>query len=97
MPAVAKIYRESLSASGVTVIGISQFKTTEANSIAFIERGNLSFPNVYDKDAQIAQAYRVHGVPAYVFIDRDGHIASTSAGARGVGLIEDRLLDLLRE
>ena len=95
MPTVATLYREPLSASGVTVIGISQFKTNEANSIAFIKQGNLSFLNVYDEDAQIAQAYTVRGVPTYVFIDRDGHIAATSSSARGVGLIEDRPLDHL--
>ena len=35
----------------------------------------------------LASAYGIGGVPSYVFLDKEGRVARTSAGARGVELI----------
>ena len=97
MPAVASLDREKLDAAGIDVLGVSQFNTTEAATVEFIERHQLTFPNVFDERAQLAGAYRIQGVPSYVFIDRQGRIAHVSAGARGVDLIESWLDQLSAE
>ena len=97
MPAVESLYREELQAAGVHIVGVSQFNTTEAETVAFVERNGLTFPNVYDESAQLATAYGISGVPTYVFLDKEGRIAHRSAGARGVALIQSRLNDLLAE
>jgi cytochrome c-type biogenesis protein len=97
LPAVASLYREKLDAAGIDVVGVSQFNTTEAATIEFVDRNQLTFPNVYDEHAQLADAYDIRGVPSYVFIDKQGRIARISAGARGVDLIESLLNDLLAE
>ena len=91
------LHQETLSDAGVTVVGISQFNTSEAESIAFVERANLTFPNVYDPQAHLAQAYGVPGVPTYVFIDRQGRIAHRSTGAQGVAIIDSWLHKLMDE
>ncbi len=97
MPAVAARYREKFEPAGINIIGVSQFRTTEAATIEFVERNQLTFPNIYDQDAQLASAYGIDGVPSYVFLDKEGRIAHRSSGARGVGLIESWLDDLLAE
>ncbi len=97
MPAVASLYREKLDAAGIDVIGVSQFNTSEAATVAFVERNQLTFPNVYDEQAQLAGAYGIRGVPSYVFIDKQGRIAHVSSGARGVDLIESWLDQLSAE
>ena len=97
MPAVAVLQREKLTAAGITVVGVSQFNTSEAESIAFVETANLTFPNLYDSTTQLAQAYGVSGVPSYVFIDRQGRIAHRSTGAQGVAFIDSWLHKLLEE
>ena len=79
------------------VIGVSQFNTTEADTVAFVERNELTFPNIYDPDAAVAVAYGVRGVPSYVFLDKAGRVARTSSGARGVQLIESVLNELQAE
>ena len=97
MPAVAALHREELQAAGVRIIGVSQFNTSEAETVAFVERHELTFPNIYDGQATLAVAYGVSGVPAYVFLDKEGRIAHRSTGARGVALIETVLKGLLAE
>ena len=97
MPAVASLYREKLEAAGIDVIGVSQFNTTEAATVEFVARNELTFPNVFDERAQLAGAYGIQGVPSYVFIDKNGQVAHTSAGARGVELIENWLDQLAAE
>ncbi len=97
MPAVASLYRDKLDAAGVDVIGVSQFNTTEAATIEFVERNQLTFPNVFDDGAHLAGAYGIRGVPSYVFIDKQGRIAHVSTGARGVDLIESWLDQLTTE
>ena len=97
MPVVAELYRAELDAAGIDVVGISQFNTTEAASIAFVEHHQLTFPNLYDGKALLAGVYNVPGVPTYVFLDKDGRIAHTSSGARGVALIESVLMQLAAE
>ena len=62
-----------------------------------MERNQLTFPNVYDAQAQLAGAYGISGVPSYVFIDKQGRIAHVSAGARGVELIANWLDQLALE
>ena len=94
MPAVAALYREELLDAGVDIIGVSQFNTTEVATREFVERNELTFPNFYDPDAAVASAYGIRGVPSYVFLDKAGRVARTSAGARGVELIQTILNEL---
>ena len=97
MPAVQVLYTEELQAASIDVVGVSQFRTTEAATNEFVDRTGLSFPNLYDESAQLADAYGVGGVPSYVFLDKEGLVAYTSSGARGTDLIRSLLTDLNRE
>lgn len=91
MPEVQKLYSQELESAGINIVGVSQFNTTEPETVAFVERFGLSFPNIYDQQAQLASTYGVNGVPSYVFLDKQGRIAHTSSGARGVLIIKTLL------
>ena len=97
MPVVASLYRDELDPAGIDVLGVSQFNTTEAATTEFVQRNRLTFPNVYDEHALLAEAYGIRGVPSYVFIDKQGRIAHVSAGARGIDLIASWLTRLSAE
>ena len=94
MPAVQELYETELKEQSIGVIGIAQFRTSEEDTVNFIEQNGLTFPNLYDERAEIAARYGVDGVPAYVFIDTDGNVATTSAGAQGVDVLRSKLRDL---
>lgn len=79
------------------MVGIAQFRTTEAETIDFVERNELTFPNFFDERAEVANAYNVQGVPSYVLLDKQGRIAYRSSGARGTQIIENWLETLLAE
>ncbi len=97
MPAVENLYKTFLKENNIQVIGISQFDTTEVDSIRFVNKYNLTFPNIYDPNSLVADLYNIDGVPSYVFIDKTGHIESRSSGAYGVELIRSRLHNLVNE
>lgn len=40
----------------------------------FVERESLNFKVLLDMDAEVAYSYDILGVPAYVFVDKNGHI-----------------------
>ena len=82
---------------GVKVVGVTQFNTTVPEAQAFIDEHALSFPNIFDEDADIADAYGVQGVPHYVYVDRQGRIAHETSGARGVQLIDAVLSQIAAE
>ena len=97
MPAVEYLYKSELKRNNIKIIGISQFNTTESDSIEFVRRHDLTFPNIYDPTDQVSTSYDVTGVPTYVFIDKQGNIVSRSSGAKGVDSIHTRLKKLLSE
>ena len=55
----------------------------------------LAFPNVYDGSADLAQAYDIRGVPAYVFLDNNGTEYTRWVGAAGTDKIAATLDSLL--
>ena len=92
---LADYERERLRAAGVDVVGVSQFKTTLADSVEFQESSGLGFPSGYDPDSLVAQAYGVQGVPTYVMLNADGLVVGRSSGARGMDALQE-LIDLAR-
>ncbi len=50
---------------------------------AYVEKQNLSFNVLLDKDGSTAQSYLVRGIPTTVVIDREGNIAEVMIGFGG--------------
>lgn len=58
----------------VVFVGVA-WTDTEPNSIKYLERFNITYPNGPDLRTRISQAYRTTGVPETYVIDRNGLIA----------------------
>ncbi len=59
----------------VIFLGIA-WTDTEAASLAYIKRFNITYPNGPDLGTSISQAYRTTGVPETYIIDKNGNLAS---------------------
>ena len=56
------------------------FKETAAQAKAFIEEQKLTLPVLLDRQGDVAQAYRVTGLPVTYFIDADGVVKGVTIG-----------------
>ena len=76
---------------------MAQFRTSQEAVEEFVSREGLSFPNIYDPNASIADQYQIDGVPSYVFLDRQGRVAQRLSGARGAETLREVLTTLAEE
>jgi peroxiredoxin len=77
--------------TGVKFVGLGLLDTQEACR-AFVARYQLSFPNGYDADSQIAKRYGFTYQPYWAVIDREGRIVKNGYGPSG----EDELVAAVR-
>ncbi len=71
MPELEKLHKK-YQRLGFTVLGVNAEKNhKKADKI--VEKGQLSFPILYDTDSSIYKLYKVKAMPSTVLIDRDGN------------------------
>ena len=79
---------------GVVFVGVA-YEDVEANSLAFMEEFDITYPNGPDLRSEISRAYRIVGVPETFIIDQEGHVAEFIYAAvteSGLTSTIDRLL-----
>ncbi|MDO5697263.1 MAG: TlpA disulfide reductase family protein [Dermatophilus congolensis] len=81
---------EKEKANGLQVVGLylseDSTRVTEFNN-----RLGLNFPSIPDPQTTVASAYRVMGIPAHFFIDREGNIQDMKVGILNEEAIADSL------
>jgi peroxiredoxin len=93
-PALESVFQDYRD-KDVQIVGVA-VQDTESKARAFVEEHGLTFPTGLDAAGKIKQAYRVFGVPTTYFIDREGRITYTHAGAVTTELLEHELDKTLR-
>ena len=91
------MYETTYRDACVHVLGIAQFNTSEDEVVQFANDNGLSFPNVYDGEAALADAYGIDGIPAYVFLDDHGTEYTRWVGASGTEKIATTLDTMLAQ
>jgi cytochrome c biogenesis protein CcmG/thiol:disulfide interchange protein DsbE len=91
-PALEAVFQEYRRRK-VAVLGIA-VQDTEAKAMGFVEEHGLTFPTGLD-DGKIKESYGVFGVPTTYFIDGEGFIRYTHAGAVTEDLLKYELEKLL--
>ena len=81
MPLLERTARAS-EGRGVVFLGVAT-RDNEDAARAFLREVGVTYPNIHDSDNAIATRYRVSGLPATVFIGRDGRIVRYWFGALG--------------
>lgn len=63
----------------VVFLGLT-YVDTEPNSLVYIKKFGITYPNGPDLATKISQTFRVRGVPETFIIDQEGHLAYFKAG-----------------
>jgi thiol-disulfide isomerase/thioredoxin len=86
LPELAKFYQDGKS-QGLRMLSIG-FADLRSNVEAFVKNRSevFVFPNAYDEDRWLAQAFRVNATPTYVMLDAEGRIALVH---RGGGILQN--------
>lgn len=78
---------------GVQVLAINVGETDVVVN-EFVNRHNLTFPILIDKNQEVLTAYRVDPLPVTFFIDKDGYVVRVQTGEI---ISEDILIDMIEE
>jgi cytochrome c biogenesis protein CcmG/thiol:disulfide interchange protein DsbE len=72
-------YQYYLPGSEVIFLGMT-YSDTEPNSLAYLEKFGITYPNGPDLATRASQMFRVTGVPETFVIDKKGRLAHFKAG-----------------
>ena len=81
---------------GATVLGVN-YQDLPEDARIFVDRFDLSFPNLRDRDGEYAEKYAILGFPETFVIDREGRIAAARRGPVTADWLETALSPLLRD
>jgi cytochrome c biogenesis protein CcmG, thiol:disulfide interchange protein DsbE len=81
-----------LSRHDGTVLGVT-YKDASPDSLSFVKRYRLTYPNLRDATGEFAHAYGTNELPESFVIDRDGHIVAISRGEASEAFL-DRAVSL---
>jgi len=74
----------------IVAVSVAEAK---ADVASFVEKQGLTFTTLLDEQASFARAYKVSGIPATFFIDRDGVIRDHHIGPMSAELIANYMAD----
>lgn len=78
--ALEEVWQDVKSSGDVVFIGVN-YVDTESDSLDFIEKYGLTYPNGPDLGSKISEIFMVEAVPETYLIGRDGTLAATKIGA----------------
>jgi cytochrome c biogenesis protein CcmG, thiol:disulfide interchange protein DsbE len=85
-PRLERAQRE-LSRHDGTVLGVT-FRDASTDSLGFIKRYHLTYPNLDDKSSEFARAYGTNEIPESFVIDRHGHVVAISRQEVSEGFLQ---------
>lgn len=74
LPLLQKTH-EDIQDQGGMVLGVDSRDLTD-KGLAMVDRYGLSYPNLRDRDAELAREYGHTGLPETVVLDREGRVAA---------------------
>ncbi len=94
MPAMQRVY-ERHKDEGLVILAVN-YRETEEQVRPFVEELGLTFSILLDRDGNVANQYRVLGLPTTYFVDRTGRVRQVRVGAMSEDFMETNVQELLR-
>lgn len=69
--------QQELTRHDGTVLGVT-FRDASLDSLSFVKRYRLTYPNLDDTTSEFARAYGTNEIPESFVIDRQGHVVAIS-------------------
>jgi cytochrome c biogenesis protein CcmG, thiol:disulfide interchange protein DsbE len=85
-----------IESRGATVVGVN-YQDLPEDATRFVDRFDLSYPNLRDRNGEYAEEYAILGFPETFVIDREGRIAAARRGPVTAGWLQTALSPLLEE
>jgi cytochrome c biogenesis protein CcmG/thiol:disulfide interchange protein DsbE len=95
LPLLERTHR-SIERRGGVVLG-ANYKDLPEDALTFVERYDLSFPNLRDRDGEYADEFGSRSFPETFVIDRQGRIAANRRGPVDEQWLDRTLRPLLAE
>ena len=93
IPGIERLYR-SYGGKGLVVLGVSVDEGGVNDIKAFVREKGITY-TVLQGDADVAEKYRIRGIPATFIVNKDGVIAKQYSGAGFEESIEKDVRELL--
>lgn len=77
--ALEEVWQEVKDSGDIVFLGVN-YVDTEKDSIAFLEKYGITFPNGPDLGSRVSRIFKVQGVPETYIIGRDGVLAAIQIG-----------------
>ncbi len=90
VPEINKLY-EDYAGKGVSIYGVN-LQETEAEAREFVKDNDVKYPVVLDTNGEVAQKFRILGIPSLAVLDSEGTLINVVGSA---GDVEDILGELL--
>jgi thiol-disulfide isomerase/thioredoxin len=94
-PDLVSVYEKNKD-RGFEIVAVNLGESKEVAG-RFAEQFKLPFPILLDSNAGVARQYQTYSIPTSYFLDRDGVILGSRAGAMTESFVEEVLLNLLGE
>jgi len=93
LPHLAEVYEEARD-DGIEMLAINQQEEPE-RVVAYTAEHDLPYPVLMDRDGEVADRYRVRGLPTTVFIDPGGAVQRVHLGTLEESALRDYVNALL--
>ncbi len=77
--ALEEVWQEVKDSGDIVFLGVN-YVDTEKDSIAFLEKYGITFPNGPDLGSRVSRIFKVQGVPETYILGRDGVLAAIQIG-----------------
>lgn len=93
-PDLVRLYKKYSGQFEIAAVNVT-INDKEENARAFTRSYNMNFPVLFDRKGEVAETYRIMGLPTNVFVDKEGKIIYIANGLLSPEVLEKKIQELI--